>query len=71
MVEDMSFSHSGVLNWRRTVNKTLPMEIVAACMHLFNICCSGNPVLQPSDLCIVYPVYVLNSVWDYEISLSL
>lgn len=48
-----------------------PMDIVAACMHLFNICCFANPFLQPSDLCIVYPVYVLNSVRDYEISLSI
>ena len=48
------------------------MDIVSACMHLFNIGCFGNSVLQPSDLCIVYPAHVLDtSVWDYEISFSL
>ena len=47
------------------------MDIMSACMHLFNSCRFGNSVLQEFDLLIVYSVHMLRSVWDYEMSLSL
>ena len=54
-----STTSSGVLDRRRTVNKTLPMDIVAACIHsifdtLETLCCSHlTCVLCIPSMCLI------------------